>query len=192
MDEQLYQGQQGEYAGFFSRLLALLIDALVISVASFLLLLTTQLILDAFGFDCVTDLALACDEVTLPNFIRPFAVALETIAPAVTVGFGPLFGLAYLVFFWALTGQTPGKAQMGLRVVRMDGEMMNWPFAVRRLLGYGISFAALLTGFLWILFDDQRRGFHDRLAGTCVVYSWDARPDERFLASALRALNRRR
>jgi hypothetical protein len=30
----------------------------------------------------------------------------------------------------------------------------------------------LFLGYLWILFDNRRQGFHDKLAGTYVVYSW--------------------
>ena len=38
-------------------------------------------------------------------------------------------------------------------------------------LAYLIS-AILFLGYLWILFDNRRQGFHDKIAGTFVVYSW--------------------
>jgi uncharacterized RDD family membrane protein YckC len=40
-------------------------------------------------------------------------------------------------------------------------------------------------GFLWILIDNRRQGWHDKMAGTCVIYNWPARPDENFLRKRL-------
>ena len=45
-----------------------------------------------------------------------------------------------------------------------------------RVIGYGISAAVFMMGFVWILFDGRRRAWHDHLARTYVVYDWDARP----------------
>jgi uncharacterized RDD family membrane protein YckC len=49
--------------------------------------------------------------------------------------------------------------------------------------GIGLVLAALplYLGFLWSLVDNRRQGLHDKVAGTCVVYAWAARPDEAFL-----------
>jgi uncharacterized RDD family membrane protein YckC len=60
---------------------------------------------------------------------------------------------------------------MGLRIVRTNGERVRAGNAVRREVGYVIS-GLLFLGYLWILFDNRRQGFHDKLAGTIVVYSW--------------------
>jgi uncharacterized RDD family membrane protein YckC len=43
----------------------------------------------------------------------------------------------------------------------------------------------LFLGFFWILIDDRRQGWHDKIAGTCVVYTWHARPDETFFRKLL-------
>ncbi len=185
------RSQIGQYAGFFSRLFATAIDAGIIAIVVFLSLLAARLIFNTFGFDCVVALNMPCEEQGYGEWIRPIATVLESAAPVVGLFFTPTFSAFYLLFFWAHTGQTPGKAQMGVRVVRIDGEMMTWFVALRRLIGYGFSILPLLLGFGWILVDDQRRGIHDRFAGTCVVYSWDARPDEHFLMETLRTFQRR-
>jgi len=70
-----------------------------------------------------------------------------------------------------LAGQTPGKRLMGVRVVRADGERLRFGNALRRELANVIS-GILFLSYLWILFDNRRRGFHDKLAGTIEVYSW--------------------
>ena len=49
---------------------------------------------------------------------------------------------------------------------------------VRRYLGYIGCFLSLGLGFLWVLLDNQRQGWHDTFAGTCVVYSWAVEPNE--------------
>ena len=63
---------------------------------------------------------------------------------------------------------------MGIRVVCTDGTRVRFGNAIRRQIGYFIS-ATLFLGYLWILVDNRRQGWHDKLAGTMVVYSW---PDE--------------
>jgi uncharacterized RDD family membrane protein YckC len=183
--------QIGQYAGFFSRLLATAIDVGIVALIVFLSLVASRLVFSTFGFDCVVTLNMPCTQQGYGELLRPIATTLETIAPIIGVLFTPTFAGFYLLFFWAHTGQTPGKAQMGVRVVRLDGEMMTWLVAFRRLIGYSFSILPFLLGFGWILVDDQRRGIHDRFAGTCVIYSWDARPDEHFLMETLRTFQRR-
>ncbi|MGA7985503.1 MAG: RDD family protein [Burkholderiales bacterium] len=39
-----------------------------------------------------------------------------------------------------------------------------------RFLGYFVSIVPLGLGFLWIAFDRKKRGWHDLIAGTVVVY----------------------
>jgi uncharacterized RDD family membrane protein YckC len=46
---------------------------------------------------------------------------------------------------------------------------------VRRFLGYILSIFAMWIGFLWILLDNRRQGWPDKIAGTFVIYAWDAR-----------------
>jgi uncharacterized RDD family membrane protein YckC len=90
-----------------------------------------------------------------------------------------LFMGVYYVFFWSLTGQTPGKMIFGVRVVSVDGGRVSIWQSIRRFVGYLISFI-LYLGYLWILVDDRRQGWHDKIANTLVVYAWDARPGELF------------
>ncbi len=113
--------------------------------------------------------------------IRDFHPAGATTAE-VTHVFGPIFalipgflligllGLCYFPFFWARDGQTPGMRVAGIRVVRdRDGGPIGWGTAVLRLIGFWVSGAILWLGFIWILIDGRRRGWHDLVAGTCVI-----------------------
>ena len=58
----------------------------------------------------------------------------------------------------------------GIRVVRdRDGGQVGWGAAIVRLIGYWVSGAVFYLGFIWILIDGRRRGWHDLLAGTVVI-----------------------
>ena len=63
---------------------------------------------------------------------------------------------------------------LGLKVVSTDGGSVTFWQAVRRFVGYILSFF-LYLGYLWILIDNRRQGWHDKIANTQVIYVWDAR-----------------
>ena len=80
--------------------------------------------------------------------------------------------LAYVV--WALVlfsnGMTPGKKLLNLRVVKEDGRTAGFgTMFVREWIGKFISGLILSLGFLWILFDKENQGWHDKLMSTYVV-----------------------
>jgi uncharacterized RDD family membrane protein YckC len=133
-------------AGFVSRLLAFAADSAVITI----------------GTEAVS-WVLATAGKLLRNIVRldvPIAVAGGLLVTAAI----------YNLVFWALIGRTPGKWLMGLRVVTEEGGRITLGRAAVRLLGYLLSAAPLYAGFFWILLDRERCGWHDRLAGTRVVY----------------------
>lgn len=66
-------------------------------------------------------------------------------------------------------GRTPGKALLGLRVVRLDGRPLNWWNAFDRAGSYGASAATGMLGFLEALWDPNGQALHDRTCGTVVV-----------------------
>jgi uncharacterized RDD family membrane protein YckC len=70
-----------------------------------------------------------------------------------------------------------------LRAVRADGRDLHTGRAVLRVLAFPLSFLLFGFGFLLILLKRDRRALHDLVAGTAVVYAWDARAAHlRFLA----------
>jgi uncharacterized RDD family membrane protein YckC len=89
-----------------------------------------------------------------------------------TVGFivVMVIGLLYFPFFWARGGATPGMKIAGIRVVNdRDGSRIGWGAALLRLIGCWVSGTVFYLGFIWILVDGRRRGWHDLIAGTCVI-----------------------
>jgi len=145
----------GQYAGFVTRLVSFVIDRALVGVVAFVMFQSIDYILGAFEINRL----LGFWEGTLEE--RSILVFL--IYSSLTV--------CYDIGFWLLAGQTPGKRVMGLRILRTNGSRLHFGNALRREIGYVLS-GILFLGYLWILFDNRRQGFHDKLAGTIVVYSW--------------------
>ena len=78
--------------------------------------------------------------------------------------------VGYYWYFWTrYHGQTPGKMLFKIRVVKKDGSPMQDADAIVRAVGYYISAAFFLLGYIWAFFDENRQGWHDKLANTYVV-----------------------
>lgn len=99
-------------------------------------------------------------------------------------------GLAVLwQFVGNLSGGTPGKRLMGLRVVTAEGESPGFPRALIRALGWLLGTPLANLGFLIALVHPRTRALHDLLAGTFVVEAGPRRSSGAavFLAAALAA-----
>jgi uncharacterized RDD family membrane protein YckC len=81
----------------------------------------------------------------------------------------------YYAYLWAASGRTLGMAVLGIRVVRAEGTVLNPKRAVVRAAVFPLSFLLCGLGFLGILVQCEHRALHDLIAGTAVIYSWDAR-----------------
>jgi uncharacterized RDD family membrane protein YckC len=100
-----------------------------------------------------------------------------------------MFIIGYHTLFWYFAGQTPGKALLGLRLVTVDGKRVSIPRGILRYFAYYLSAIPIFLGFWWILIDDQRQGWHDKIAKTVVIYTWAARPDELFMSQEISSMN---
>jgi hypothetical protein len=98
----------------------------------------------------------------------PFSAALASVADDLGIGFG--WTALYFTAFLALwNGRTPGKRLVGIRVIRLDGKPLGWWNAFERFGGYAAAISTGLLGFLQILWDRNRQGIHDKVAGTVVI-----------------------
>ncbi len=76
----------------------------------------------------------------------------------------------YFTVFFRYGGQTPAKRMLALRVISIDSAELSWSQAGVRTLGYLLSAVILLgIGFLIALVHPQKRTAHDLLAGTVVI-----------------------
>lgn len=130
-----------EFAGYGARLIAYIVDSLILSVVIIALVLIA------------TALTVAV----------PILGILAFVALVV-------FGVLYFPYFWQKSGQTPGMKMLGIKVVRdVDGGSLTWGSAIIRMIGFWISGAVFYLGYIWVFIDKRRRGWHDLMASTVVV-----------------------
>jgi uncharacterized RDD family membrane protein YckC len=97
----------------------------------------------------------------------------------------------YYAYQWAVSGKTLGMAVFGLQVVNAQGGPITARQAVLRTIGLVLCLLTLGIGFIGIIFQRERRALDDLLAGTAVVYDWDARAARlRWIARTEGALRR--
>jgi uncharacterized RDD family membrane protein YckC len=88
---------------------------------------------------------------------------------AAIVGFFVVYFI-YFPYFWTKNGQTLGMRPFKLRVVMdKDGGKVTIGPAILRLIGYWIDQIIFYLGYIWVLIDNRRRGWHDLIAGTVVI-----------------------
>jgi uncharacterized RDD family membrane protein YckC len=80
-----------------------------------------------------------------------------------------LIALAYFSAMWTWKGTTIGGIILGLKVVREDGQHVSFLVALIRGLAAAFSIIMLFLGFLWIAWDREKQGWHDKIAGTVVL-----------------------
>jgi uncharacterized RDD family membrane protein YckC len=174
----------GHYAGFGSRFLAHVIDIGIIALLLYLLATFFE------GLPTLIELGTGIPSEWLEQMTGwlPTGVGRTVLALQLSSLVSVTVMLGYHIFFVFVAGRTPGKALMGVRVLRTDGSRPTIWQTILRTLGYIVSGLPLLLGFFWVLIDDQRQALHDKLARTYVVYGWEARPDEHFLAQQIERL----
>jgi uncharacterized RDD family membrane protein YckC len=155
-----------DYTGLVTRAIGFGIDAVIIDLAAALVAAIVALALSLFNVPSSVDTALA------------------VIGGVVFV----VWTAAYFVTFWSTTGQTPGARVMRFRVLAPGAHSghIGPRRALLRLLGMVLAAIPLLAGYFMVLFDDRRRGLHDRMAHTVVI---DA-PDTETPANRRRARRR--
>jgi uncharacterized RDD family membrane protein YckC len=139
-----------EYVGFWKRLVATLIDTVI------LLVIIVPLLLAIYGREY---LARAPSD----GFAGFWDVMLQVVLPAIAV-----------ILFWKYRSATPGKMAISVKIVDANtGAAPATRKLVVRYFAYLVSILPLGLGFIWIGIDRRKQGFHDKIAGTLVVYKHD-------------------
>ena len=138
-----------EYVGFGQRLAAFAIDALVLFVV------VGPLVFALYGRGYIARPA--------GGFAGFWSFALQAAAPALAV-----------ILFWRYCGATPGKIAVSAKIVdARSGGRPGTGRLVARFFAYIASGLPLFLGFVWIAIDRRKQGWHDKIAGTVVVYDDD-------------------
>jgi uncharacterized RDD family membrane protein YckC len=81
-----------------------------------------------------------------------------------------LIWIIYCIIFEASPKQgTIGKSLMEIKVVDNSGNRLTLYKSLARNLSKILSYSIIALGFIWILFDKKRQGWHDKLNNTYVV-----------------------
>ena len=133
-----------EYVGFWPRVLASLIDTVLVC------LVTVPLSLWIYGAAYWTS----------PKIIKgPADFVISWLLPALAI-----------LGCWAYWQATPGKMAISARIV--DASTGGIPTAgqyIGRYLAYFLATLPLCLGLIWVAFDPRKQGWHDKLANTVVV-----------------------
>lgn len=140
-----YDDSEFEYAGFWIRFAACIVDNLIIMI-----------IFAPYWFYNYQQMA------AMPVDQMPLYSAGDAILHLVM--------MAAVVWFWVKKGATPGKMLFGLQVRdAKTGQFISVPRALLRYFSYLISYLILCLGFIWAGFDQKKQGWHDKIAKTVVV-----------------------
>jgi uncharacterized RDD family membrane protein YckC len=97
----------------------------------------------------------------------------EGLGLLLALGFVLFPGWPYCPLFESSKLQaTPMKYLLGLRVTDLDGERLSFIRASARQLSKALSLP-LFAGFLLVAFTPRKRGLHDIIAGSLVVWGRD-------------------
>ena len=107
--------------------------------------------------------------VLIPLFLIAYFIPFF-IASAKQAGVSFLLRMIYEVFMTGKFGATLGKMIIGAKIVRMDGSALGYSFAFFRFLGKILSDFTCYIGYLIVAFREDKRGLHDLIARTRVIY----------------------
>jgi uncharacterized RDD family membrane protein YckC len=141
------------YAGFFVRAIAFVIDGVVLSGFGVPLAAAGWFGMRAGALALGQPAPVESDETWLTMLTAAW-LAMATI---------------YFTVLHRSFGQTIGKSMLGLRVQTLDAERLGTMRSLVRALGYAVSSSFLGFGFLLVALTPRKRGWHDFLAGSCVV-----------------------
>lgn len=143
-----------EYAGFWVRVGASVIDSVL------MLAVTLPLLLSIYGwayFDTGKD----------SLFAGPADFFISCVGPAIAV-----------ILFWRRCQATPGKMAVAAKVVDANtGDSLSVGQSIGRYFAYFVSALPLGLGLLWVAFDQKKQGWHDKLAGTVVIRAKNRGPE---------------
>jgi uncharacterized RDD family membrane protein YckC len=159
----------GERAGFGIRLGGYLLDGLLYGLLMAALMIPGGILIAVAFRDCstierldgTTEITCVGDSFDWGSFVGGLAL--------VALG----FLIVAFIYLRALgkTGQTWGRKIVGIKVIgESDGQPIGFGRALgRQLFASFISAQVFYLGYLWMLWDDKKQTWHDKVVGSIVV-----------------------
>jgi uncharacterized RDD family membrane protein YckC len=148
------QNQGLEYAGFWARTGATIIDAIL------MMFISIPMLISIYGWAYF-------DTEKTGLIAGPADFLVSWVLPAVAV-----------IMFWIFKQATPGKMAISAKIVdAATGQPASTTQLIGRYFAYFVAMLPLLIGIIWIAFDKRKQGWHDKLAGTVVIKIINTGPD---------------
>jgi predicted Zn finger-like uncharacterized protein len=166
VDEQIKSSDKNfHYAGFWVRFVAYVIDSLLL-----LILFAIPLMFIKQGFDP--------ENIIERIEVGDISVLLNVSFLLVTVFVIILFSIGYYIVSWSKWGKTLGMKILGIKVIDSEGKNISFGKAfLRWLMGYFlpgiipyVSILLYIALAVMIGVDRKKQGWHDKIAGSYVVY----------------------
>jgi uncharacterized RDD family membrane protein YckC len=152
------------YAGFWLRFVAIVIDGIIIGVVRAILVAP---ILAAMGLGIVNDLEnLDADR---PSSVIGMLAPIMAMAGIVSLISTAIWVLYFTIMESSKFQATVGKLAMGIVVTDMNGGRLDFGKALVRNLSKIISSIILCIGFIMAGFTEKKQALHDIIAGTLIV-----------------------
>ena len=135
----------GSYGGFWIRLVAYIIDAIILGIIGGIL--------------------------SVPLGVNYSDLnSLSSGAARTSNGIDLVLSFVYFTLLWSYMGGSIGQRILGMHVVdATTGQQISFGKAALRWLGLILSFAVCAIGVIWVAFDGRKQGWMDKIAGTVVV-----------------------
>lgn len=145
-------GATGTYASWISRVLAYLVDGLIAGIPAMVL---------AFIATFVGGSSDATDSAVFTGAGVSILVLAAVVSLAISIwNYG---------FKQGTTGQTVGKGVMDITVVTDDGQYLGVGMSILRTILMSVLGSLCFLNYLWPLFDDRNRAWHDMIVNSLVL-----------------------
>ncbi len=138
-----------EYAGFWIRFGAKLIDGIAMAICQLIIGVILGVVLAVAG-------------------VAEDSMAIGLIVVQQLIGFA--IPVVYNTYFIGRFSATLGKMACQIKVVTPEGETVSYARAFGRYFAELVSGLILAIGYIMAAFDDEKRALHDRICSTRVVY----------------------
>jgi len=161
-----------EYGGFWIRVVAYIIDCIVVGIV-FSVALFVLISIGVIDFSPIMELA---EDPVFQAGGEPDPAQAFAAGQSVFQILG-ITSLVYLVIYWLYEAvlvsspmqATPGKMAVGLRITDLQGQPIGFGRATGRFVGKLVSRIIAYIGFIMAAFSERKQSLHDMMAGTLVV-----------------------
>ena len=158
------ENKNENYAGFWIRFLAFLIDSVVIIT---LMWIAVFPLLGALGMSFSSFDELNNIELADPEDIWPIVLS---VIPAITTVNLLITWLYYALLQSGPRQATVGKMALNIIVIDVNGDRMTFPRASLRYFSKIISSFMMFIGYIMAAFTQKKQALHDIIANTYVVF----------------------